>query len=274
MSIRPVPLRSVANILLAHLFVKRFETVGTPHRPALSPPSWRNAILCGLCGRPLTGSVTAGHGGQYPYYHCYAKECAMYGKGIKKDDMEKDFVVRLNKITPTQEFVEYFKQTVLDEWEARLGQIRSSREGYESQKQQLEATLKKIALLREDGSYTKEQYLKRKAEVETQLLGIGISGNEAHIDQLNMEALLNEALVFATMLGAYWKQMNPLLRSRFQKLVFPSGIPYTRGSGFGTARMGLIFELNQQYTSQNYHLVRPVGIEPTTCRLRVGCSTS
>jgi len=33
-------------------------------------------------------------------------------------------------------------------------------------------------------------------------------------------------------------------------LVFPEGIPYQRNKGFGTTKLGVIFNLNQEFLSQ------------------------
>ena len=51
-------------------------------------------------------------------------------------------------------------------------------------------------------------------------------------------------------------------KQRLQKLVFPEGIPYKRDTGFGTARLGLIFELNRESRGQKSHVVPSRGIEP------------
>jgi hypothetical protein len=43
--------------------------------------------------------------------------------------------------------------------------------------------------------------------------------------------------------------------SRFQKMVFPEGISYTQNEGFGTTRLGLIYELNRTFGTRKSPLV-------------------
>lgn len=62
--------------------------------------------------------------------------------------------------------------------------------------------------------------------------------------------------------------------SSVPKLIFPDGIAYTKNKGFGTARLGLIFELNKTSGGKKSDLVDPVGFEPTTSALQMRRSTN
>jgi hypothetical protein len=54
--------------------------------------------------------------------------------------------------------------------------------------------------------------------------------------------------------------LTPEVRPRFQKLVLPEGIPYDRETGFGTAKLGLIYELNRRFERQKSPVVDLGGI--------------
>ena len=96
-----------------------------------------------------------------------------------------------------------------------------------------------------------------------------ILSNEARIEQFDLEGTVIYATKFIADLGRQWFDLVPLLQPKFQKLVFPEGIPYTRGKGFGTAKLGLIYELNQHSADQNDHLVDPRGFEPLASAMRM-----
>ena len=49
---------------------------------------------------------------------------------------------------------------------------------------------------------------------------------------------------------------------RFQKLVFPEGIPYDIKTGLGTTKLGVIYEQNRRSAGQSSLVVDPPGIEP------------
>ena len=163
---------------------------------------------------------------------------------------------------------------MLKEWESRVGHLKNARQEFSKRQRELESKLSRLRDLREDGSYSREEYLERKAKAENELLALKVSSSEAHIDQLDLEARLDEAEVFLTSLGTHWKNLSYRLQPRFQKLVYPEGIPYTKGVGFGTSKMGRIFELNQEFLLEESSLVRPPGFEPGTFSLRGSSSTN
>lgn len=220
-----------------------------PHFPL------RRTVLCADCSRPLTGSAPRGNGGKYYYYHCQNKKCSMFGKGIHKLDLEKEFLVYLEQVTPKEKFLKVFKETVLDLWQEKGRIFELEAEKYAKQLKLLEAKKKRICEMREDGSYTKDEFIERKEEVENEVAAVKISSSEAKIEQFDIEAALVYATSFIRNLGRQWFDLAPPLQSKFQKLIFPEGIPYRRNEGFGTAKLGYIYELNQHFAGDKSQLV-------------------
>jgi site-specific DNA recombinase len=204
----------------------------------------RRTITCGHCGRLLTGSCSHGNGGDYYYYHCYNKECPTYGKAISKKNMESEFVQYLDTITPKKKFLDLFKDTVMDVWGKKGKDFQADALNYERQLAVLEDKRKRIFEMREDGSYTPEEFRERKEEIENQVMATKISLDETRIEQFDIEGVLSYANNFIADLGRQWFDLS-VSRSRFQKMVFPEGISYRRGEGFTTTRLGLIYELNR-----------------------------
>ncbi len=204
----------------------------------------RRTVKCGICGRPLTGSCSRGRGGKYFYYHCYNKHCSKYGKVISKAELENDFVGYLNSITPKKEFLDSFSSTVLNLWKEKDSLLKEENRKYQKQLEILQEKRKRIFEMREDGSYSLEEFQERKGETDNEIMAIKISLNETRINQLDVQSILSYTNNFICNLGRQWIDLaNSHLR--FQKMVIPDGIPYVRGKGFGTCRLGLIYEFNQ-----------------------------
>ncbi|HEX7586527.1 MAG TPA: recombinase family protein, partial [Patescibacteria group bacterium] len=204
----------------------------------------RRTVKCGYCGGQLTGSCSHGNGGKYYYYHCYNKDCSMYGKAINKKDLENDFVGYLKRITPKKKFLDLFKTTVLYLWDEKSLDFKAEAQKYERQLTVLKEKRDRIFEMREDRSYTPEEFRERKEEIENQIMATKISLDETRIEQFDIEGVLSYANNFITNLGRQWLDLS-FSQSRFQKMVFPDGISYKRNEGFGTAKLGLIYELNQ-----------------------------
>ena len=232
----------------------------------------RRAVLCACCSTPLTGSAPRGNGGRYYYYHCQNKYCSMYGKSIPKTELEVKFNDKLIEITPNDKFLALFRATVLDLWQENGKILEIDAKKYEKQLAALEAKKKRDYEMREDGSYTKEEFLERKREIENDIISVQISANEANVKKFDVEAALEYAIDFIGNLKNQWTNMALSLKyaqfqPRFQKLIFPKGISYQRDGKFGTTELGVIFKLNQHFLgadfSQNSTLVPLGGIEPS-----------
>lgn len=234
----------------------------------------RKTILCGDCGKSLTGSFSKGRNGKHGYYHCFNHDCALYGKSLSKSVVEKAFVEKLKELTPNSKFIIMFKSTILSLWKERGGHFEAEAQRHEKQILLLEEKRARIFEMREDGSYTKEEFQERKSEIESELMTLKISRNEARIDQFDMEGSVAYAEQFMSDLARQWQDSPIHLSHRFQKLIFPDGIRYTKNEGFGTARLGLIFEINETIGAQKSALVDPAGFEPATSALQMRRSTN
>jgi site-specific DNA recombinase len=231
-------------------------------------------ILCGSCIHPLTGSSARGNTKIHHYYHCYNKQCELYAKSLRKNELEDSFVEKLDKIAPTEKFVALFKKAVLMEWETRLGQHNRAYNEYTTQLATLERKKQRIYDMHEDGSYSQEEFRERKGRVENEIRALSISKSETNIDRMELEMLLDKATQFLNSLGSHWKKQPLHIQKRFQQLVYPDGVSYSRVSGVGTAKLGLIFELNQRFMAQKSIRVDRTGFEPATLSLQMRCSTN
>ena len=234
----------------------------------------RRTVKCSLCDKWLTGSTPRGNGGKYHYYHCLNKRCPEYGKSISKKDIESAFIKHLAKITPTEKFFAVFRESVINEWEENGKSFKLNAERCEKQ---LTATLEKKNRVRdliEDSVYSKEEGKERLAEIENQITATKISLSEARIEQFDIEAAIIYANNFIKNLGQQWFDISPRLRPRFQKLVFPEGLPYSRVSEFGTAKLGYIYEINSRSGGDLSYVVDPSGFEPLTSSLQMRRSTN
>jgi len=207
----------------------------------------RRIVLCGGCHKPLTGSSPRGNGGRYFYYHCQNKDCRMYGKSIGKKALEAKFTKYLEGITPRDEFFDAFKETILDLWKEQGKRINAEKMKYERRLAMLQEKRKRIFEMREEGSYTREDFLERKKNVEEEIMSASLSLSESQLEDFDIEGVLNYAIGFIRNLDKEWAHLLPDSGDWFQKLVFPEGIPYNGNAEFGTAELGMIFKLNQVF---------------------------
>ena len=211
------------------------------HNPAFP---LKGTVICASCNRPLTGSAPRGNGGRYCYYHCKNSACAEYAKSIPKATLEADFVEFLKRITPNERVLTVIRETVKDIWEEKRMSIKLEARRREKTIASLKDRKMRICELLEEGTYTGSYGKERLAELDNKLMTANIALSEAQTDQFDTEAAISYATHFVSNLSRQWFDLAPELRPRFQKLIFPEGAPYSRSAGFGTAKLGLIYELN------------------------------
>lgn len=219
----------------------------------------RRLVLCGACARPFTGSVSRGNGGKYAYYHCVRQDCFFYGKGIPKSRLEEEFMRYIGEITPGKRFWALLKATVVRMWNDRQGETEASLKRWQLAVNSLEARRDRVFEMREDGSYTKSEFQKRRDAVDAELAEARNQLASCKVDGFDPVGSVTYAEGFITTWGSQWLELVPEWRSRFQHLVFPDKIPYDRETGFGTAKLGSIYELNRRFVATNSKGVDPWG---------------
>ena len=88
-----------------------------------------------------------------------------------------------------------------------------------------------------------------------EILTTKITLSETRIEQFDIEAAVIYATDFIQKMDRQWFDLSPDLRPRFQKLVFPDGIPYSRDTGFGTTKLGLIYEFSADFAVAKSNMV-------------------
>lgn len=208
----------------------------------------RRSIKCGYCFNYLTASSPRGNGGRYFYYHCVHKDCPNYAKSISKNVLEQEYSSYLSNIILKKETISAFKTTIMNLWENRTVQNKSDKNRINASIQLLESKKRRIYEMREDGSYTKEEFLERKAEIESEIKSLKTASESFVSEDFDMKDILSYVCDFIDSMAQKWIEMPYELQCRFQKLIFPEGVIYTKKTGFGTTKVGHIFSLIQTFS--------------------------
>ncbi len=102
--------------------------------------------------------------------------------------------------------------------------------------------------MREEGSYTGEEFLERKKEIEEEILRVKIDSDDLGTDNFDIEKTLAYARNFIEKMKTYWFEMPPQIKFKFYNLLFPEGIWYQNNSSFGTTDLGVVLKLNQAFS--------------------------
>lgn len=228
----------------------------------------RGFVRCATCSRSYTGSwSTARNKQKHPYYHCYKSSCNGTQKYVKKSILEKDFLDYLSRITPKQEFLDDFFKTVVKVAEDKYNQVNADYFRYENQLGKLKKYKNSLIEKNTKGVLPDEDFTESLSKLKLDMEFLEVAMDESKCEIFKEQATLEYARQFVSDLPRQWFDMGIENKRRFQKLLFPEGLPYLGKGKFGTAKMSFIFQINQQFQNKKTNLVGPIGFEPMTKRL-------
>lgn len=228
-------------------------------------------LRCTSCGKMLSGCYSKGKTKYYGYYQCGNSNCTAR-QILPKDKVEKSFLELLNKITPSKEDLDLFKEIVTD---AYTQQYRNSIEIKEAKLKQItlvKAKLAKIKDLLEQEVYTLEEYKQSKQKYDLQLVSLEVESSEANIDAKEMETCINYVAQFIEHLPTFWHNLHSKDKPKLHALLFPTGLNF-ENDAYRTPELNPVFHVIQEVTEignaafeQNGREMSPRGLEPRLAR--------
>ena len=233
------------------------NTRGHPDWPLRDKTIKGGFLRCGRCEARITGSCPKAGGGQpSPRYSC--PQCrASAGKPVSKmrEAMHDEFEAVLEKVRPTDGILRLYKEVVIRRWNEEHKEVRLQRRAIDDKLRTLEDWKTSVVEKYVEGGLTIDEKKQQLEKTESDMLGLRIKRQELHTDELNKEVIIDYAINFMGNAAKLWRDADLENRQRFQKMVFPEGLPYFFGQGFGTARLGLSYQLNEQIAEDNSIMV-------------------
>lgn len=224
---------------------------------------------CSICPSPLTGSAPKGRHRHYPKYSCPTCKTSVIGKpvSVDRDELHKQFEALLINLKPNEGHARLFREVVVKRWNEESKDPLTQRKKCE---RELEALSDKKHLICDkyfEGHVPNDVKEEQLSRIDTDIAAAKLRLADLSQDTDEKEAIIDFAIDFMTNVSNYWRTALVQIQKRFQNLIFPDGITYEFGKGFGAAKMGVLYEVMQDATSKNSNLVGPAGLEPATNRL-------
>lgn len=181
-------------------------------------------LICGGCGRSLSGSISVGKlGNRYGYYCCSSAVCSNKER-VRQDYIEDWFMDKLSSLSLSTRDVEDLRELVL----RKLGNIAKTQHKkiikIETQITNLRKEIEHVGNKLDIGFYTNEEALTRKKDIERRIIKLEIQREKASIQSYKVEDLIDHGLRILQHLLDAWKALDPQDKTAFAKFVFPDGI--------------------------------------------------
>ena len=221
---------------------------------------FRRWLRCGNCDTHFTASTSRGNGGQYAYYHCWAKDCMKIK--VRKEVVETLFVEFLGSQMIAPEVFRLFEEVVKDLCDQRAKSKRNLADSLKTQIFNIEARRQALLDLYIDGKgISEEMFRSRNLAFESELNALKTQQQIEEPTTLDVEKILVFARGLFSDLTGYWNQLDAHTKPRFLRTIMPSGVTYQNGL-LGTTQSTWFLPKTLTFQSANNTLAPPTGFEP------------
>ena len=132
----------------------------------------------------------------------------------------------------------------------------------------------KIEAMFIDNKINEDTYKRQLSKVEDEIITVTKEKDENLLSESQLKDQLLFARRFLLSISNTWENGTVERRRLVQRLVFPVGLRCTEQAGVGTLEIPRLLALAGNPAIDESKMVDRVGLEPTTKRLRVSCSTN
>ncbi len=231
-----------------------------PHKRQSEDFPLRGFVRCADCDKPLTAGWSRGRNQKYARYWCWTKGCGAVG--VRRDELEEDFLYLLDILQPTQEYLDLLPEIAEAHWKVR-------REVSESERRQLNTRLADATTLHRKaveaflaGKLSQADFDAVKLSTENDKEAITVRLKALESEQSTMESLIDQARREVMDLCKTWKEAGLKQRQELQRVVFPEGLVYTMKTAFFAPRNHSIMQDREEIYSNWRTVGAPTGFEP------------
>ena len=219
-------------------------------------------MKCGACERPLTGSYSSGRSNKYGYYHCPNQACR--SRNIPRQELESEFLKLIEQLQPKAEYLNLFREIVLDVWKDRQKETIKLVSALESRVTELKAKRQKlIEAFVYQHSIEKSIYQEQLELIDDDIALAQLDVHDAKLEELDIEAALNYATSALQNAAKFWIQCSSDQKQNFQRVLFPEGLVFD-GESYRTAPTCIAFSYLQDISEGKSNLASRTGVEPVS----------
>ena len=204
----------------------------------------RGVVACHCCSTPLTSGWSKGKYKKYAYYRCRKKGCDMYGKGIARSQLERDFEAFLKAVQPTEQLSTMAGKMFQRIWNIMSGQSGDIKEALKVQLREADQKIDKLVDMAASASSARviAAYEKKIEEAELSKLDIAEKLENPGRTKHTYEELFELALKFISSPCKIWETARFEMRRIILRLVFSDHLSYCKDKGLLNSDLSMPFK--------------------------------
>ena len=229
-----------------------------PHKKANPFFPLKSIILCDTCGKPATGSHSAGRSNRYAYYHC------VRGKGhlrIRAERLEDHFVQLLDSMRPNPSRMRLVEAVFRDVWATRNASRQSDTERLNAELKRLKDRKGRLIEQMQEGVLTGEDFREPYNKVNQELLQVELALAQVQGGELEVETAISYLKHHLWNLNILFENSDLETKSKIARAIFPRGL-MCGNKGVGTALNNSFYRMLSDESVGYEQLASPTGFEP------------
>lgn len=229
----------------------------------------RGAVACGHCGSSLTSCWTKGRSERYPYYLCHKRGCEGFGKSIRREVIEGEFESLLQSAQPTPGLFRVACKMFEELWNHRIATSKARARNLKTELSKMDTQIGQFLdrISDTESESLIQTYESRIQKIEERKIVIREKITECTQPARSFDGTLRTALEFLGNPWKIWVSGSFEDKRAVLKLVFADKLVYTRDTGFRTANLSLPFKALAAFSSSDFKMVGPAGLEPL-CKVK------
>lgn len=245
----------------------------------------RKFLVCPVCGHVLTGAFSRGNGGRYAYYFCNDEHKHL---NVRAEKVNEGFAKFVSTLKPNKAILALYKEILNDVRGENLRGLETKAAKLQKEADAITERIHKVQDLYFDGEITKEEklaaierYTKEQTKLNNQIASIRLGTDK------QMKKKLEYSINLISNIGDFFRYAAPEVKIKLLGSMFPEKIEFD-GEKYRTTAINetlhLIFKETKQLQGKknendcknrsHRNLGCDVGLEPTTPRTTIWCSTN
>lgn len=225
----------------------------------------RGFILCSSCERPVTASWSRGRIEKYPFYHCKQSVCPLYGKTIRRLDLEMAFTGLIERYRPNSDTLNLARHIFTKVWDFNVNNESNQLESIQKAFDDIEAMIKQLVISATQSADT-DLKIEYEAEITRLLPNKKELANKLKVNKNYSQERLGTAskAIFSYLENPVlmWQSANYHDKRTLLEMYFDEKLMYDRNEGFGTITLACLPKLLCFKEATENYLVEMAGVEP------------
>ena len=245
----------------------------------------RKFLVCPICGHTITGATSKGNGGNYDYYFCNHDHKHL---NLRAEKVNEGFAHYVASLKPNEAILALYQEILNDVRGENSKNLKAKVAKLESQLKEINERIDRINDLYFDGEIDKgdrdaniERQKRRADDIKSQIEALNLTNDSKVKDKIEYGVNILENI------GRFFSEASPEVKVKLIGSMFPEKIEFD-GKNYRTnsynKTLDYIFQNAKQLQEQkneedsenhpHFHKGCDVGLEPTTTRTTIWCSTN